>query len=236
MHSSAATTTVPPPLFDYSDDWILYKDDSIIVANKPSGLLSVPGRGPDKQECLISHLQIHFPDALVVHRLDMDTSGIMLFARNPQAHKDLSRQFQDRLTHKSYRALCVGKPTQTSGNVRLPMRCDWERRPLQMIDCVHGKYAETHWQLLQQYPDFFEVELTPVTGRSHQLRLHMKALGHPILGDNLYADPYSLKLMPRLMLHAQALHFTHPVSLQAMSISCPADFAAFIEERSKNMA
>lgn len=236
MHSSPSTPSAPEPLFEYSEDWILYQDESILVANKPSGLLSVPGRGPEKQECLVWHLQQHYPDVLVVHRLDMDTSGIMLFARNPESHKHLSRQFQDRHTQKSYRALCIGKPSQTSGSIKLPIRCDWERRPLQMIDCVHGKYAETHWRRLHQHPQFFEVELIPVTGRSHQLRLHMKALGHPILGDNLYADPYSLELMPRLMLHAQALHFTHPVSLQTMSISCPADFTAFIKDCSKNMA
>ncbi|MDG6774642.1 RluA family pseudouridine synthase [Thiomicrorhabdus sp. ZW0627] len=230
MHSSSHLSTTLENQFQFSEDWILYVDESIIVANKPSGLLSVPGRGPDKQECLLSHLQAHYPDALIVHRLDMDTSGIMLLARNKEAHRVLSRQFQERETDKSYQAVCLGKPSLQSGSVRLPMRCDWERRPLQMIDFFYGKYAETHWRVLQQYQNFFTVELTPVTGRSHQLRLHMKSLGHPILGDNLYADPVSLEMMPRLMLHAQQLSFTHPETGQAMDISCPPDFEHLLQD------
>lgn len=216
--------------FQFSKDWILYHDDDIIVANKPSGLLSVPGRGPDKQACLLSHVQTVYPDALIVHRLDMDTSGLMVLARSAEAHRNLSRQFQERQTDKTYLALCAGLPSENTGSVSLPMRCDWERRPLQMIDFVHGKYAETHWQRLQQYNGFFSVQLTPITGRSHQLRLHMKMLGHPILGDNLYADLQSLQRMPRLMLHAYSLSFSHPTTGKAMHFVCEHEFDSFIEE------
>ena len=223
MHTSSA-----PPItlktFEFSEDWILYVDDAIIMVNKPSGMLSVPGRGEGKQACLISHIQTRFPDALIVHRLDMDTSGLMILARCKESHRHLSRQFQERQTQKSYVAICSGIPTQKQGKTCLPMRCDWERRPLQMVDFKQGKYAETHWKIIEQYPHSFMVRLSPVTGRSHQLRLHMKSLGHPIIGDNLYADPISLNLMPRLMLHAEKLGFTHPLTQQAMCFDCPAEF------------
>ncbi len=222
MHTPSSNLTLKS--FTFSEQWILHVDDDIIVVNKPSGMLSVPGRGPDKQECLVSHIQTRYPEALIVHRLDMDTSGLMVLARSKEAHRHLSRQFQERQTQKSYAAVCIGKPSQQSGKICLPMRCDWERRPLQMVDFVHGKYAETHWQRLEQYPQCFFVQLTPITGRSHQLRLHMKSLGHPILGDNLYADPISLNLSERLMLHAQALSFTHPTSQAWLDFTCPAEF------------
>jgi len=223
MHTSSAPKIVLKS-FTFSKEWILHVDEDIIMVNKPSGMLSVPGRGPDKQECLLSHIQTLYPDALIVHRLDMDTSGLMVLARSKESHRHLSRQFQERQTQKSYLAVCSGKPTETHGKIALPMRCDWERRPLQMIDFVHGKYAETHWQLQQQLPQSFVVKLTPITGRSHQLRLHMKSLGHPILGDNLYADPVSLTLTPRLMLHAQQLSFTHPTQLTTVNFTCPANY------------
>ncbi|CAN8142386.1 Dual-specificity RNA pseudouridine synthase RluA [uncultured Thiomicrorhabdus sp.] len=211
--------------FEYDPSWVLYADDEIIVANKPSGLLSVPGRGDDKQECLLSHLQTNYADALIVHRLDMDTSGLMVLARNKEAHRNLSRQFQERQTHKRYHALCTGIISQLQGIISLPMRCDWERRPLQMVDFIHGKFAKTEWRLLQQHPNHFSVELTPITGRSHQLRLHMQMLGHPILGDNLYADQFALQQAKRLCLHAQYLAFSHPATDQWLEFSCPAPFS-----------
>jgi len=223
MHTSSAPNIVIKT-FTFSEDWILHVDDDIIIVNKPSGLLSVPGRGPDKQACLLSHIQTIYPDALIVHRLDMDTSGLMVLARTKESHRHLSRQFQERQTQKSYTAICSGQPTELFGKTCLPMRCDWVHRPLQMIDFIHGKYAETHWKLVKQYQHSFLVELTPITGRSHQLRLHMKSLGHPILGDNLYADPISLNLAPRLMLHAQQLSFTHPTNLQKVNFTCPSNF------------
>lgn len=218
MHS------LPSTQFQFDSSWIIYTDDHLIVANKPSGLLSVPGRGADKQECLLSHLLIDFPDAKIVHRLDMDTSGLMVVARSAEAHRHLSRQFQERQTQKTYHAICSGRLNTLSGYTNLPMRCDWERRPLQMIDFKQGKGAQTFWKVLQQNPESFLVELTPITGRSHQLRLHMKSLGHPILGDNLYADPHSLQLSNRLLLHAKTLSFTHPVTEELLSFDCLANF------------
>lgn len=218
---------LPPVLksFEYDPSWVLFADDAIIVANKPSGLLSVPGRGADKQECLLSHLKQSYPDALIVHRLDMDTSGLMVLARNKEAHRHLSRQFQERQTQKRYNALCSGIISQSKGSVCMPMRCDWERRPLQRVDFVHGKHAQTEWQVIQQHNHHFSIELTPVSGRSHQLRLHMQMLGHPILGDNLYADYYALQQAERLCLHAQYLAFTHPTNQQWLGFSIPPEFS-----------
>lgn len=213
-----------PDQFKFSPDWVLYSDDDILVVNKPSGLLSVPGRGEDKQECLGYHLEAIYGEQFIVHRLDMDTSGLMVIARHKEAHRHLSRQFQERQTQKTYYAICAGIASQTKGSVKLPMRCDWERRPLQMIDFKQGKGAETHWKIEQQHNDCFLVKLTPITGRSHQLRLHMKSLGHPILGDNLYADPQSLKASTRLLLHAQTLSFSHPSSLEWLSFESKAEF------------
>ncbi|MEA1988661.1 MAG: RluA family pseudouridine synthase [Pseudomonadota bacterium] len=218
MHS------LPSTQFQFDSSWIIYADNHLIVTNKPSGLLSVPGRGVDKQECLLSHLLIDFPDAKIVHRLDMDTSGLMVVARSTEVHRHLSRQFQERQTQKTYHAICSGRLKTPSGYTNLPMRCDWERRPLQMIDFKQGKGAQTFWKVLQQNQDSVLVELTPITGRSHQLRLHMKSLGHPILGDNLYADPHSLQLSKRLLLHAKTLSFTHPITEELVSFDCPANF------------
>jgi len=205
--------------FTFHPDWVQYADNDIVIANKPSGLLSVPGRGPEKQECLVSHLSLLYPNIKIVHRLDMDTSGLMVLALNADAHRHLSRQFQERETSKIYHAMCAGIPTLQQGKIKLPMRCDWEKRPLQMIDFKQGKSAETHWKVLQQHDDTFLVELTPITGRSHQLRLHMKSLGHPILGDNLYADPISLKQSNRLQLHATHLSFKHPCHLKTLTFT-----------------
>lgn len=224
MHSSS---NVQMKTFSFSPDWVIYSDEDIVIANKPSGLLSVPGRGPDKQECLVSHLAKGFPDIRIVHRLDMDTSGLMVLANTAEAHRNLSRQFQDRLTEKTYHAVCAGRPTQTSGIINLPMRCDWERRPLQKIDFLLGKHASTQWQIQQQFSDRFLVELTPITGRSHQLRLHMQSLGHPILGDNLYADPISLCMADRLLLHAYSLCFQHPTTHEKLCFSQVAEFESY---------
>ncbi|MCF6253894.1 MAG: RluA family pseudouridine synthase [Thiomicrorhabdus sp.] len=205
--------------FTFHANWIQYADNDIVIANKPSGLLSVPGRGPEKQECLASHLLLLYPTIKIVHRLDMDTSGLMVLALNAESHRHLSRQFQERETSKTYHAICAGIPSQQQGTIKLPMRCDWEKRPLQMIDFKQGKSAETHWKVIQQNSDTFLVELTPITGRSHQLRLHMKSLGHPILGDNLYADPISLTQSNRLLLHATTLSFQHPKSQEALTFT-----------------
>lgn len=205
-------------------DWILYADEHLVIVNKPSGLLSVPGKSEQNKECVLTHLHQTHPSALVVHRLDMDTSGIMLVALNKQAHRSLSIQFQDRKVNKKYYALCAGKLLADKGYIQLPMRCDWDRRPKQMIDFIHGRSAQTHWKKTIQFNDYFSVELSPITGRSHQLRLHMKSLGHPILGDNLYADSLSVANYSRLMLHAGELEFSHPETHQRMKIKSPPEF------------
>jgi len=193
---------------------LLFEDDYLLVAAKPAGLLSVPGRGPDKQDCLSIRVQSRFPDALVVHRLDMATSGLMLFARGPEMQRKLSMMFQHREMDKRYIAVCAGKLENSRGVIDLPIAPDWPNRPLQRIDVEHGKPSLTHYQLLQQEGDHSRVELEPVSGRTHQLRLHLSVLGHPILGDALYGDEHSA---PRLLLHACLLRFNHPKSVELLS-------------------
>lgn len=211
----------------FTPDWILFQDDDIVVANKPSGLLSVPGRLIDPSHCLVGQFPKTLQSSLIVHRLDMDTSGIMVLAKHKEAHRHLSNQFQNRQTEKTYHALIKGRPSTPQGSTHLPMRCDWEKRPLQMIDFIHGKSASTQWQVEQTF--IIErcqtacslMTLNPITGRSHQLRLHMKMLGHPILGDNLYADLASLQMTQRLCLHATQLSIRHPRSLELLTFEQP---------------
>jgi tRNA pseudouridine32 synthase/23S rRNA pseudouridine746 synthase len=193
---------------------LLFVDDHLLVAVKPAGLLSVPGRGADKQDCLSARLQQQFPDSLVVHRLDMATSGLMLFARGPEMQRKLSMMFQHREMDKRYIAVCAGKLENPRGEIDLPIAPDWPNRPLQRIDVEHGKHSLTRYQLLQQEGDHSRVELEPVTGRTHQLRLHLSALGHPIIGDALYGDEHSA---PRLLLHACLLRFNHPKSMELLT-------------------
>ena len=188
----------------------IYNDEQIIIVDKPANILSVPGRTPEKQDCLIHRVQKRFPKARIVHRLDFSTSGLMVIAQNPESHRELSRQFQNRETEKTYVAKVYGCPDEPSGEVNLPLRCDLERRPLQIIDYQQGKTAQTFWQILERYEDSCRMELTPVTGRTHQLRVHMQALGHPILGDELYAHETAFAMADRLYLHAQELIITHP--------------------------
>lgn len=204
---------------------ILFQDAHYIILNKPANLLSVPGRGPDKQDCLASRVQSKFPTALIVHRLDYDTSGIILMALSKQAQSLMGRLFQDREVNKIYTAIVEGHPEQNSGSIDLPMRCDFERRPLQIIDHVQGKQALTHWKLLEHYENnSSRIELEPHTGRSHQLRLHMQSLGHPIIGDNLYGTNKADSINSRLLLHATQLSFIHPFENQRVSILNPAKF------------
>ncbi len=230
VHSPAGIIrqTPPPELmqFEFDSSWIVFEDESIVVANKPSGLLSVPGRGEDKQHSMLNSLMenCHGNELHVIHRLDMDTSGLMVFAKNKESHRHLSRQFQERQTNKRYEAICTGRLESAFGECKLPIRCDWQFRPLQMVDFLYGKPSHTQWQLLQQNRNHFKVELSPVTGRSHQLRLHMKMIGHPILGDNLYADNDTLNASPRLMLHAKILEFTHPETQSWLSFNSPSGF------------
>lgn len=193
---------------------LLFVDDYLLVAVKSAGLLSVPGRGPDKQDCLSARVQSRFPDALVVHRLDMATSGLMLFARGPEIQRLLSMMFQQREIDKRYIAVCAGKLQQPQGEIDLAISPDWPNRPLQRIDVELGKPSLTRYRLLHEESDRSRVELEPVTGRSHQLRLHLATLGHPILGDALYGDEYSA---PRLLLHACKLHLIHPINRESLT-------------------
>ena len=214
-----------PPENDGLD--IIYCDNEIIAVNKPAGLLSVPGRGPEKQDCMLHRVQTDYPEALTVHRLDMETSGIILFARNPLTHRQLSTLFQERRIKKQYIALVSGRPEPESGKVDLPLITDWENRPRQKVDYESGKPSETHYNLLEYYTqqNNSRMMLTPITGRSHQLRVHMLALGHMIIGDYLYGyQETSRKEKSRLMLHASMIEFTHPESGKELCLSSKADF------------
>lgn len=204
---------------------ILHQDAAVLVVNKPTLLLSVPGRADDNKDCLITRLQENgYSDALIVHRLDWETSGIILLARDADSHRELSRQFHDRETEKAYTALCWGQPERDSGSIDLPLRYDPPTKPRHVVDHELGKRALTFWRVLERHTDHCRVELTPVTGRSHQLRVHMLSIGHPLLGDRLYANPEALAAHERLCLHASMLAFTHPVSGERLRFTCPAPF------------
>ena len=199
-------------------------DDDILVVEKPSGLLSVPGRGPEKADCLTSRVQASYPEALSVHRLDMETSGLIVLARNQDMHRALSRSFEARQIEKTYIARIVGRLAPETGQVDLPLMKDWPNRPLQKVDMREGKPSLTHWKTLEHTDSTTRVALTPHTGRTHQLRVHMNAIGHPILGDLLYGTRQSRACAPRLQLHASRLSFTHPVSGAPLVLQSPAPF------------
>lgn len=203
-----------------ADFKLVYTDDSLLVVDKPSGLLAVPGRGDDKQDCLSSRVQAQYPEALVVHRLDMATSGLMLLARSRAVQRTLSIAFAAREVHKRYVAVVQGRvvmpPHAEAGwsVIDLPIALDWPARPLRVINTLFGKPSITRWQV-QHYDrdtNTTRLLLEPVTGRSHQLRVHLRALGHPILGDALYSPADVQAAAPRLLLHAQQLRLTHPVT------------------------
>ncbi len=210
-----------PPL---SADQLLYADDQLIVVNKSADLLSVPGKGEDKQDCLWRRAQVTHPTARMVHRLDYATSGVMVIALNADSHRHLSMQFQNRETDKYYQAIITGLPEESNGLIDLPLRCDWDNRPLQMVDHEQGKSAQTRWEITERMQDRCRVNLYPITGRSHQLRVHMLALGHPIAGDRFYASEAQQAMAPRLLLHAEQLTFSHPVSGTSLTFTAPADF------------
>jgi len=226
-----------PPMSPYLD--IVFQDEDIVVLNKSSGLLSVPGRLPEHQDCLQNRVQRVLPTATVVHRLDMATSGIIIMALNKPAHVAISRQFEQRKTKKSYIARVFGHVKEREGSVDLPLICDWPNRPKQKVDHENGKQSLTHYQVLSYSEPNLEnassesgnpkvestlVELTPVTGRSHQLRVHMLALGHPILGDRLYAREQALTVSERLQLHAKILSLAHPISDELLTFTAPCPF------------
>jgi tRNA pseudouridine32 synthase / 23S rRNA pseudouridine746 synthase len=194
---------------------VIHRDDRLLVLEKPSGLLAVPGRGPDLQDCLARRVQELFPTALVVHRLDRDTSGLMLMALDADAQRDLSRQFEQRQVKKHYHCIVRGVPERSSGLVDLPIARDPARPPRYRINHETGRPSQTRWRVLKRLGDRARLDVEPITGRSHQIRLHLATLGHPILGDPLYGDDKTpadceASLAPRLLLHATLLAVTHP--------------------------
>ena len=202
----------------------VHVDAHCIVAIKPSGLLSVPGRGEHGQDCLALSVQAEFADALVVHRLDMSTSGLMLFARGAAAQRALSAAFAAREVHKRYVAVVHGHVDKAQGEIDLPLLADWPNRPKQKVDHEAGKPSLTRWRVIGVEADRTRLELEPVTGRAHQLRVHLLAIGHPIIGDALYAPPEVLAGADRLLLHAAQLRFAHPVSGTQIAIESAVPF------------
>ena len=216
----------PPYLVPHSSEpiRILHEDDDLLLVRKPHLLLSIPGRHPRNKDCLISRLQLDYPTASIVHRLDLDTSGIMVIPLNRETHAHISRQFQQRRVEKSYHAMVYGLVEKESGEIDLPIACDWANRPRQMICFERGKAALTRYQVLQRSVDRSRLLLRPVTGRSHQLRIHLRELGHPILGCDMYAHPRALQMADRLLLHATRLAFTHPRTGRRIEGECVPDF------------
>lgn len=211
---------------NFLKECLISRDDSFLVINKPAGILSVPGKG-DLTDCVINRLLALEPNVLLIHRLDRDTSGILVFALNKQAQRNISRQFEDRRTDKQYHALVAGH-LHGEGSVDVPVCYDPTRPPLHMADPAYPKQALTHWRSIEQFAiagqPVSRVKLTPVTGRSHQLRVHMQYIGHAMVGDELYADDAARQLMPRLCLHAEQLSFYHPVTEKKLTFNSPAPF------------
>ena len=203
---------------------VLHADEWLIVFRKPVPMLSVPGIGPEKADCLVSRAAAVYSGARIVHRLDRDTSGVIVLARDAATHRALSIQFQDRLVTKHYEAIVAGQPIDDEGLIDAAIRKDLENKPRQCVDPVKGKPSQTAWRVLERLGDRTRLELRPRTGRSHQLRLHLKHMGHPILGDDLYAPPEALAMATRLCLHATLLTFTHPATNESMTVTDPAPF------------
>ena len=201
---------------------IVHADDQIIVVDKPSGLLSVPGKTAGRRDCVELRLRAMHPETLLVHRLDCDTSGVMIFARSKAAQGFLGQEFEKRRSEKTYIARLWGRLTPEQGRVDLPLCTDWPNRPRQHVDLENGRAAQTDWQVLGYEGAQTRVRLHPLTGRSHQLRVHMLALGHPVLGDPIYATGAALDF-PRLMLHAASLSLHHPATKERVTFLavCP---------------
>lgn len=207
----------PPP--DTGLD-IVFEDPYLLVLNKPSGLLSVPGREAQNRDSLAMRVQSRFPEALIIHRLDLETSGLMVMARNADVHRTLSMQFESRHVQKTYIAVVEGLIEEQFGSIDLPLIVDWPNRPLQKVDVATGKPSVTHYSVLEynENNNTTRVQLEPVTGRSHQLRVHMMSIGHAIVGDGLYASPDVAKKAERLLLHASRLVFRHPVTNEGLDL------------------
>jgi len=222
---------MPLPEIDYAPPAdtgldICYQDSQLLIVNKPAGLLSVPGRGEHRQDCLATRVQQAFPQALVAHRLDMETSGLMMFALSADMQRNLGRLFETRAIRKQYVAIVQGTPPQTRGEISLPLRCDWPNRPKQIVDHELGKPSLTRYQVdsCNTAEQISRLTLHPATGRTHQLRVHLYAIGHPILGDRLYGDKQSVAASPRLLLHAEALAFHHPQNDEPVHVVTHAPF------------
>jgi len=219
---------------------IIHQDEDLLVLSKPSGLLSVPGKAPEHADCLETRAKEKFPESLLVHRLDMDTSGVFVMAMNKKAQANLGKQFERRKIDKTYIAQIWGVPDHNEGCIDLPLRCDWENRPLQMVCYDYGRPAQTDWQVITHEPlsslrggrgadaaihtQCSRVQLKPLTGRSHQLRVHMAALGHPILGDRFYAPKEARDGLDRLYLHAHSLTLHHPKDGARLTFTDPCPF------------
>ncbi len=211
-----------PPFTPYFE--ILFEDDDILVLNKQTGLLSVPGRLPEHKDSLYKRILSVYPTAKIIHRLDLETSGIIVLALNKHAQSHISKQFQQRTIKKTYIADVFGSLKPLNGSVDLPLICDWPNRPKQIVCYENGKPSLTHYKVLQSHAKHSRIELTPVTGRSHQLRVHMQSLKHPILGDPLYADGQALNMTNRLHLHAQELILEHPTTGEVLTFTSKACF------------
>lgn len=212
---------------NFLTEHLIHRDDDFMVIHKPAGLLTVPGKTEDLQDCLINRLVKLEPKTLLIHRLDRDTSGILAFGLSKWGQKTISRQFQERQTDKTYQAVVAGT-LEGEGTIEVPVVYDPSRPPLHIADPAHHKPAITHWQAIEHFniqgQPVTRVKLTPITGRSHQLRVHMQYLGHPIIGDTLYATSEQQQLSSRLCLHAERLSFYHPQTEQLVEFYCPAPF------------
>ncbi len=225
---SSFSAPVPKRAFSYTppkgDLNILHLDEDLIAVDKPSGLLSVPGKDLEHKDCLETRLRAQFPETLLVHRLDLPTSGVMIFARNANAQRHLGLQFERRQTEKTYVARVWGNVDGESGHVNLPLITDWPNRPRQMVCFERGKAAQTDWQVTDRDHVSTRLLLQPKTGRSHQLRVHCLAMGYPILGDSFYAHEDAFKAADRLQLHAEKLEFRHPNGGGWISVTSPCPF------------
>ena len=225
----ALSRNTPPPEFCYRPPPnngldIIHVDDDILVLSKPANLLSVPGKLKGHEDCLETRTLKEFPSARVVHRLDRGTSGIFIMALNPQSHRHLGLQFEKRKTEKTYNAEVIGIVEKDEGRIDLPMRTDWYNRPKQMVDTYFGREAITNWKVISRGKETTRLELHPKTGRSHQLRVHLQELGHPILGDSFYAPDHAVAMSDRLKLHAEKLELYHPKNGEWLSFSAPCPF------------
>ncbi|MGH6760640.1 MAG: RluA family pseudouridine synthase [Phyllobacterium sp.] len=220
LNSSSVSPIYNPPREPYIS--VIHRDGDILVLDKPSGLLSVPGRDPALADSLATRVQEQFPRAFMINRLDKDTSGIVLMSLNKKAHAIIASQFEQRTTEKSYVAVVWGRVDSESGHIDLPLAIDPHNKPRHRVDHENGKPAQTGWSVMDRTANATRLRLHPLTGRTHQLRVHMKAIGHPILGDEFYAEGEALTAADRLLLHAEKLSFRHPDGRDVtFTIPCP---------------